>query len=143
MKLTKKGEYALRAAMALASSDSEPTRTAEIAATQRIPKKFLEQILLALKAAHLVTSRAGPRGGYMLAKPADLITVGDILSAVEDPLSRHTAKTRKTQSQRSHLERLVEEIRTHIRSRLDGVTLRQLTFETLPSEEVEALMWYI
>jgi Rrf2 family protein len=145
MRLTKKGEYALRASMALARTTGEPSRTANIAATQKIPKKFLEQILLALKAAGLVNSKAGPKGGYFLAKPPDAVTVGQVLAAVEEPLSRqlYRRRTSRGNGRRTQLEELLDDIRRHIRSRLEGVTLRQLTSEEVPPDEVEALMWYI
>ena len=63
MKLTKKGEYALRAMIALEHGHGQALTITQIADAQQIPKKFLEQILLALKAHGLVTSKAGPKGG--------------------------------------------------------------------------------
>jgi Rrf2 family protein len=89
MKLSKRGEYGLKAMIDLASQD-EPTAVSQIkdiAARQQIPVKFLEQILLTLKNAGLLRSRAGVGGGYYLAKtPAD-ITLGQIVRTLDGPLA--------------------------------------------------------
>ncbi len=88
MKISAKGEYAMRAMMFLcARFDSENVvQTEDIAEHQGIPKKYLVQILLQLKANGLVTSRRGAAGGYHLSKAPKEITVGDVLRAVEGPL---------------------------------------------------------
>ncbi len=79
-----KGEYALKAIFDLASRPSrEPVRIAEIARRQKIPQKFLELILAGLKQGGFVESRRGAEGGYLLARPADTITVGEVLRFVE------------------------------------------------------------
>ena len=89
MKLSKRGEYGLKAMIDLASQD-EPTAVSQIkdiAARQQIPEKFLEQILLTLKNAGLLRSRAGVGGGYYLAKvPAD-ITLGQVVRTLDGPLA--------------------------------------------------------
>ena len=58
-----------------------------IATEQRIPRNFLENILLDLRHAELVTSRRGVEGGYRLARPATEISVADVIRAVEGPLA--------------------------------------------------------
>src|ERR1700759_1265153 len=79
-----KGEYALQAIFDLASQRAgEPIRIADIAQRQKIPQKFLELILASLKQAGFVESRRGAEGGYLLARPAESITVGDVLRFVE------------------------------------------------------------
>src|SRR4051812_2275278 len=79
-----KGEYALQAILDLASRRAgEPIRIAEIAARQTIPQKFLELILAGLKQGGFVESRRGAEGGYLLARPADSITVGEVLRFVD------------------------------------------------------------
>ena len=89
MKLSKRGEYGLKAMIDLASQD-EPTgvlQIKDIAERQQIPVKFLEQILLSLRNAGLLHSRAGVGGGYHLAKsPAD-ITLGQIVRVLDGPLA--------------------------------------------------------
>ena len=60
---------------------------AEIAEAQRIPKKFLEQILLDLKHQGIVASRRGKMGGYLLLRPADQITLGEVLRIIDGPIA--------------------------------------------------------
>jgi len=86
--ITQKAKYALRALAALAQSDpDEPMMISDIAAQQKIPKKFLEQILLDLKHQGIVVSRRGKQGGYLLLKPADEITFGEILRIIDGPIA--------------------------------------------------------
>src|SRR5499433_3082814 len=81
-----KGEYALQAIFDLATQRSgEPVRIADIARRQKIPQKFLELILAGLKQGGFVESRRGAEGGYLLAKPPDAISVGEVLRFVEGP----------------------------------------------------------
>src|SRR5258708_35464872 len=85
MKISVKGEYALHAIFDLAlQPPGEPVKIADIARRQEIPQKFLELILATLKQAGFVESRRGAEGGYRLARPADQITVGEVLRFVED-----------------------------------------------------------
>src|SRR6202158_559595 len=79
-----KGEYALQAILDLASRRAgEPIRIADIAQRQKIPQKFLELILASLKQGGFVESRRGAEGGYLLARAADQITVGQVTRYVE------------------------------------------------------------
>jgi Rrf2 family cysteine metabolism transcriptional repressor len=84
MRVTLKGDYALKALLDLAMQKSgRPVRIADIAARQRIPQKFLELILSGLKQGGFVESRRGAEGGYLLARPPDTMTVGQVLRFVE------------------------------------------------------------
>ena len=87
--ISQKAKYALRALIALARSHgSDDTQMiSEIAERQRIPKKFLEQILLDLKHHGIVMSRRGKAGGYMLLKSPDTITFGEVLRIVDGPIA--------------------------------------------------------
>ncbi len=89
MKLSKRGEYGLRAMIDLAtnSQDGQVVQIKEIAKRERIPVKFLEQILLALKNTGLLHSRMGAGGGYYLGKPAEEITLGQIVRLLDGPLA--------------------------------------------------------
>ncbi len=85
MNISVKSEYALQAMFDLAAQPpGEPIKIAEVARRQKIPQKFLELILADLKQGGFVESRRGAEGGYRLSKPADQITVGEVLSYVED-----------------------------------------------------------
>src|SRR5690349_6692325 len=79
-----KGEYALQAIFDLASqAPGEPIKIAEIARRQKIPQKFLELILAGLKQGGFVESRRGAEGGYLLARPAASLTVGEVVRFVD------------------------------------------------------------
>jgi Rrf2 family protein len=86
--ISKQAKYALRALMALAElGPGESMLTSQIAERQRIPKKFLEQILLNLKRHGLVQSRRGSQGGYALLKPAPEITFLQVLRIIDGPIA--------------------------------------------------------
>ena len=84
--LTQKARYALHAMLHLARQDGLAT-VAEIAKTENIPRKFLEQILSALKVNGLVIGKRGPAGGYLLARGSDKISFADILRCIDGPLA--------------------------------------------------------
>lgn len=86
--ISQKAKYALRALIALAKADPKaPQLISTIAEAQRIPRKFLEQILLELKHYGLVVSRRGKLGGYALLKPASQITFGQVLRLIDGPIA--------------------------------------------------------
>lgn len=86
MKLSKKAEYALRAVVAMARDTAGRTFSIqEIATGERIPLKFLEQILLTMKNGGILRSKRGVGGGYQLARPAKRISLGDIIDQVDGP----------------------------------------------------------
>jgi Rrf2 family protein len=91
MRLSKRGEYGLRAMIMLAevqkNSPNGMVQIREIAQKEQIPAKFLEQILLALKNAGLVHSKMGVGGGYYLAKPANEITLGQVFRTLDGPVA--------------------------------------------------------
>ena len=88
MKLSKKSEYGLRALLELALAYGKATlQRQEIAARQHIPVEFLEQILLMLKRAGLVSSRRGMKGGYALIKQPKDITLGHVIRILDGPLA--------------------------------------------------------
>ena len=88
MKVSTRGDYACRALLSLAlrSDGIGPTSVRDIALRTGLPQPYLEQILLALKGAGIVRSKRGVGGGYVLAREPALITLGDIVSAVDGPI---------------------------------------------------------
>jgi Rrf2 family protein len=91
VKVSTRGDYACRALVSLSLHVGEgppplPTSVRDIAERTALPQPYLEQILLALKGAGIVRSKRGVGGGYVLARPADQITLGDIVSAVDGPI---------------------------------------------------------
>ena len=88
MVLSSRGKYATRALLDLSLHyEKGPVQIHAIAERQKIPLKYLEQILLALKRVGFVNSRKGPGGGYSLAKPPQAITLGAVVRAMDGPLA--------------------------------------------------------
>lgn len=84
--ISQKAKYALRALVALARA-GDSMMIGEIAAAERIPRKFLEQILLELKHHGIVMSKRGKFGGYALLAPAAQITFGAVLRIIDGPIA--------------------------------------------------------
>jgi Rrf2 family protein len=86
--LAQKTRYALRALLYLAEADhGRSVQVADIAATQQVPRKYLELILLDLKKAGMVTSRRGPGGGYVLARKPAEISFAEVIRLMDGPLA--------------------------------------------------------
>jgi Rrf2 family cysteine metabolism transcriptional repressor len=127
MNISVKGEYALQAIFDLAANGgTEPVKIAGIARRQKIPQKFLELILASLKQGGFVESRRGAEGGYMLARRADSITVGDVLHFVE---GRQEERARVRKQADSPFADLWERADSAIDGILDSTTFAQLVRE--------------
>lgn len=86
--LSQKARYALHALLVLAQHDGEePMMIADIAEDARVPRKFLEQILLALKRRGIVRSLRGRQGGYLLGRPPQDISFADVIRETDGPLA--------------------------------------------------------
>jgi Rrf2 family protein len=85
MKLSTKGRYGLRAVVDLAiySEDGTPVSIQSISQREQISESYLEQLVRKLRNADILISHRGAAGGYVLARPADEITVGEVLRALE------------------------------------------------------------
>jgi Rrf2 family protein len=86
MRLSARADYALRAAIELASATDGHVTADRIARAQQIPGKFLETILTQLRRAGLIRSQRGPEGGFWLARPAAEISLAEIIRAIDGPL---------------------------------------------------------
>ena len=87
VRVSTRGDYACRALLSLTLHDAErPTSVRDIADRTGLPQPYLEQILLSLKGAGLVRSKRGVGGGYVLAHPANEITLAQVVSAVDGPI---------------------------------------------------------
>lgn len=82
-----KAKYALRALTELARAGESRLQAHELAERTRAPVKFLESILVELRAAGFIDSRRGHRGGHLLARSADRVMVGDVIRAIDGPLA--------------------------------------------------------
>jgi Rrf2 family protein len=86
--LAQKTRYALRALLYLAETEAgRSVQVGDIAATQHVPRKYLELILLDLKRGGFVTSRRGPGGGYTLAKPPSEINFAEVIRLMDGPIA--------------------------------------------------------
>jgi Rrf2 family protein len=138
MRITAKADYAVRAAAELAASgDGGPVKGEQLSEAQDIPLQFLEHILLELKHARLVRARRGARGGYWLARPADEITVADVIRAVEGPLANiqdSAPEATHYPGPAEHLRDVWVAVRANLRAVLERVTLADLTSGELPRD---------
>ena len=141
MRLTKRGEYALRALidLGLAQESGRPMlQIAEVARKENIPIKFLEAILVELKEAGYLDSKRGKKGGYFLAKPMDTIRIGDVVRKLEGPLAPIACVSQNFYERCScpdeahcGLRMLMLDVRNAIANILDGYTLAQTVEVTL------------
>lgn len=135
MKVSAKSEYACLAMLALArpGPDETPVHIREISAAHEIPERYLVQILLQLKGAGLVTSTRGASGGYRLARPAALISLADVLTAIDGPDA--PPRTGQRPAARA-LASIWEHVRAAERAVLDRTSIAQLADLTAPREWV-------
>ena len=136
VRISAKADYALRAAIMLASAEPGTDLAAEtIARTQGIPHKFLEAILTDLRREGVVASSRGARGGYRLRRPADEVTVADVIRAVDGPLVSVRGERPPDLAYVGAAEPLLPlwiGLRANVRSVLEGVTLADLAAGRLP-----------
>jgi len=142
MRLTARGDYAVRAAVELAAANGAPRKASELAAAQDIPPRFLENILLALRRAGLVQSRRGTAGGFRLSRPAEEITIANVVRAVEGPIA-NVQGVSPDQVAYSGSAAALRDVwvaaRASLRAVLEQVTLADVVNGTLP-EEVRRLV---
>jgi Rrf2 family protein len=135
VRVSAKADYAVRAAAELAAAKDGPLKGERLAESQDIPLQFLEHILLELKHHGLVRARRGAKGGYWLAKPADAITVADVVRVVEGPIAHVQSAPPETIEYRGNAEHLREvwiAVRANLRAVLEHVTLADLVSGDLP-----------
>jgi Rrf2 family protein len=136
VRITAKADYAVRAALELASADGAVKGDA-LATAQAIPLKFLENILIDLRHSGIVRSQRGPDGGYWLAKPAADISVADVIRAVEGPLASVRGESPEELDYVGAAEQLQPvwvALRANIRGVLETVTLADITGGRLPKK---------
>ena len=140
MRISAKADYAVRAVIELAAAPEGANLSArEIAAAQSIPQNFLENILAELRRAGIVDTHRGPGGGSSLAKPADTITVGQILLAIDGPLAAVRDLRPDQLVYEGSAHRLPEvwcQVQSCLHELLDGVSVADLTLSDAPVSKI-------
>ena len=136
MKLSVRGEYALRALIVLGLDyleDDSVMRIQEISKRQNIPKRFLEQILNDLKSAGILESKRGVAGGYRLRLPPDRVTLAEVIRYIEGPLApvscvseRFYEKCSCPDENKCAIRSVMKVVRDAIVKILEDVTVAQL-----------------
>jgi Rrf2 family protein len=137
VRVSAKVDYAIRAAVELASADEGPVKGERIAQAQDIPLKFLENILLELRHHGLVQSQRGVEGGYWLARPAEEITLADVIRAVEGPIANVRGvrpEAVEYAGSAAPLREVWVAVRASMRSVLEEVSLADVAGRTLPRQ---------
>jgi Rrf2 family protein len=135
MRLSARVDYALRASAELTLAGTHPVTAVQLAEAQQIPPKFLENILGQLRRSGLIRSQRGPEGGYWLARPADQISLADIIRAIDGPLLgiRGERPEHLGYSGAAHsLQEVWIALRASERSILEQVTLAHIASGELP-----------
>jgi Rrf2 family protein len=151
MRISAKADYAVRAAVELAAAslgepeggaddtgpDERPVKAERIATAQKIPLNFLENILGELRHAGIVRSQRGADGGFRLARPADRISVADVIRAVEGPLASVRGGPPEEASYggaSAALPRVWIAVRANLRAVVENVTLADVASGRIPSD---------
>jgi Rrf2 family protein len=137
-RLSTKSSYGLRACLALAcSSATQPLAVADLSRDNQIPRRYLEQILNALRHKGLVASTRGARGGYKLSRGPSSISIGEIVRAVEGEMDPILCSVPEMRSQDCRTttgcvsRRLCYDLETTLLRVLDGTTLEDMRLEAL------------
>ncbi len=149
MKVSQRVTYGIMAAVDLAMNTKEvPVQARAIARRQAIPVRFLEQVLNAMKKAGLVDSLRGAQGGYMLMKEPSVLSVADILEALDGPVFHRVFQGRSVLEKRLTKQELLlgniwEQVEQAEREVLGGITIEQLAGRQRAIEEQHNPMYHI
>lgn len=154
MKLSTRGDYAVRALLELSTAPrDEAMPLGELAERTQIPAKYLEQILMRLRTARVVRGKRGAHGGYLLARHPDRVTVGEVVRAMDGPLApslcasqtAHTAcpAYRCPSEEACVMRGLWTEVRDAIAGILDSTTFGDLATRTRDQQTAQRQMYYI
>jgi Rrf2 family protein len=136
MDISAKADYAMRALLVLAADvDGKPVRGETIAKRQAMPEKFVENILVELRRSGLVRSHRGAAGGFTLGRPANEITVADVIRTVDGPLAEvrgFRPEMVDYEGPAEHLQTVWVAVRASVRSVLEHVTVADIASGKLP-----------
>jgi Rrf2 family protein len=136
MRVSAKADYAVRAVAELAAApEGGPVKGERLADSQDIPLQFLEHILLDLKHSGIVRARRGAKGGYWLAKPAEEVSIADVIRAVEGPIAHVQSAPPESISytgSAKELQNVWIAVRASLREVLESTSLEDLVSGNLP-----------
>lgn len=135
MRVSAKADYAVRAVAELAASPDGPVKGERLADSQDIPLQFLEHILLDLKHSGIVRARRGAKGGYWLARPAEEVSIADVIRAVEGPIAHVQSAPPESISytgSAKELQNVWIAVRASLRDVLESTSLADLVSGELP-----------
>lgn len=133
MRLSKKTDYALRALLYISiRHKGGSVQVKEISSTEKLPTKFLENILLTLRKAGILHSRMGLRGGYSLARPPEQITLGEVIRVLDGTIAPMSCVSRVEYEScpaeiGCAIKSVMQDVRNAVARVLDDTTLADLT----------------
>ncbi|TAK69406.1 MAG: Rrf2 family transcriptional regulator [Actinomycetota bacterium] len=136
MRLAARTDYALRAALELAAAGGSAVTTDELADKQKIPPRYLGNILGELRRAGVVRGHRGPEGGYTLARPADKISLADVIRALDGALAQvggERPEHLEYAGAAASLSQVWIAVRASERAILDAVSLADVAAGRLPA----------
>jgi Rrf2 family protein len=142
VEISARAEYAVRALAELTKAGGGPLTVADVAAAQDIPGRFLQNILLQLRQRSLVVSQRGADGGYRLARPAEAISLADILRAIDGPLAAVRGERPESVRYAGSAAPLADvwlALRVSMRQVLEQVSLADLVHGPLPEHVAELI----
>jgi Rrf2 family protein len=134
VRLSARVDYALRALSELAAADA-PRTVDQLSAAQHIPNKYLESILGELRRDGLLRSQRGPEGGYRLARPADAISIADVIRALDGELANvrgSRPENLEYAGAAQSLQQVWIALRASERQILEGVSLAHVARNEMP-----------
>jgi Rrf2 family protein len=137
VQISAKADYAVRALLVMAADpDGKPIKGETIARSQGMPVKFVENTLVELRRTGLVASQRGTAGGFKLGKPADEITIADVVRAVDGPLAEvRGVRPDETsyEGPAAMLKTVWIAVRANLRAVLEHVTLADVVNDSIPT----------
>ena len=150
MKITYKGDYALKSILDLAYQygRNEPSPLPDISKRQDVPEKYLEQIMLILKKAGIVQSKRGKGGGFLLARDPKEITVGEIVRIIDGPVEPIACAAREfavdcQDANQCAFRELWAEVSTAISDIVDNTSFANIMRKTTELRRENTDMYYI
>ena len=135
MYISAKVDYAVRALCTVADADGRPVTAESLALAQGLPAKFLESILNDMRRAGLLLSQRGAEGGYRLSRPAEGITVADVIRPLDGPLAEVRGLRPEAavyEGSAEHLQSVWVAVRASLREVLEQVTIADIVSGDLP-----------